>query len=115
MNEKIALERQTSRKYRAAYSYLNDSEHVGTARVLMRKPHRNRKPDSDGSGSTFMLLSISAPADQQEHVEDAIHDTMQHQCQCEHDCCGHVQTHIGRTRRLKSGLWAVVETFYRNI
>lgn len=94
---------------------MTKNNHHTTARVLMRKPHRNRKPDSDGSGSTFMLLSISAPADQQEHIESALHDTMRHDGRCEHDCCGHVQTHIGRVRRLKSGLWAVVETFYRNI
>lgn len=111
MNEKIELERQTSRKYRPGWDYLNPSEHVGTARVLASKPHG--KP-TDDSKRTFSLLLVSS-TDTPENIVHAIHDTMQHSCRCEHDCCGHVRSYVSRVRRLKSGLYAVIESHYRNI
>lgn len=36
-------------------------------------------------------------------------------CRCEHDCCGHVRSYVSRVRRLKSGLYAIIESHYRNI
>ena len=50
-----------------------------------------------------------------EAIEHAIQDTMQQACTCEHDCCGHVRSYVSRVRRLKSGLYAVIENHYRNV
>lgn len=111
MNERFDLERQLSRKYRAAYAYLNPSEHVGSARVLARKPHGK---GDDESARSFSLLIVNSK-DTPDNIMSAIRDTMQHACQCEHDCCGHMQSFVSRIRRLKSGLYAVIESHYRNI
>jgi hypothetical protein len=111
MQDRIQLERQTSHRYNAGWSHLNDHEHVGTARVLARKPHGR---ENDEGKRTFSLLLVTSqePADA---IEEAIWDTMRHTCRCQHDCCGHWQGSVNRVRRLKSGLWAVIEGHFRNI
>lgn len=111
MHDRIKLERQTSRRYRAGYDYLNPREHVGTARVLTHKPHGFAREDSKRSFALLLVTSKDTP----DNITDAIHDTMRHSCTCEHDCCGHVQSYVSRVRRLKSGLYAVIENHYRNV
>jgi hypothetical protein len=111
MQDRIQLERQTSHRYNDAWAYLNNHEHVGTARVLTSKPHGK----SDGeSKRTFSVLLVTSqePTDT---IAKAIRDTMRHSCRCEHDCCGHWQSRVNHVRRLKSGLWAVIEGHNRNI
>lgn len=68
----------------------------------------------DESKRTFSLLLVTSQ-ESPNAIRDAIHDTMRHQCQCQHDCCGHWQSSVNRIRRLKSGLWAVIEGHNRNI
>lgn len=111
MQDRIELERQTSRKYCAGWDYLNPREHVGTARVLTHKPHGKPRDESKRSFALLLVTSKDTP----ENIEDAIQDTMQHSCRCEHDCCGHVHSYVSRIRRLKSGLYAVIENHYRNV
>lgn len=106
-SEKITLSRQTSHKFNAAYAYLNDTEDVGTARLMASKPFRG---DADRA---FRLLKVQS-ADSVSNVMQAIRDTFRRACSCEHDCCGHMQTYIGSIRPLKNGFYAVIESSYRN-
>lgn len=109
--EKIELERQTSHKYRQGWDHLNESEHVGTARVLTTKFKRK----DEESQRIFILLLVMS-TDSAEHIEEAICDTMRSGCRCEHDCCGHYQTHVDKVRQIKnSNLFAVIQSSYRNI
>ena len=107
---KFTLERQTSHRYNAAWSALNDSEYVGTARRVFSRTSHN-----DGeSARTFSLLLISSK-ESAENITSAIYDTMRQACRCEHDCCGHWQSSVSRVRHLGGNQWAVFESSYRNI
>lgn len=109
-NDKITLERQTSHKYNSAYSHLNESEFVGTARILTRKKHGKEYSESR---SAFSLLLVSSK-DEPENIISGIYDTMRHSCRCEHDCCGHWQSSVSKVRHLGKGLYAVIESQYVN-
>jgi len=108
--EKIILERQTSHRYNAGWSHLNESEFVGTARVLARKKHGR---DYGESRAAFTLLLVSSK-EEPETVIRSIHDTLRHSCRCEHDCCGHWQSHVSKVRHLRGCLYAVIEQQFIN-
>ncbi len=113
LNQKFNLSRQTSHRYNAAWSHLNESEDVGTARALMSKAFG--KPDPHGeSGRTLLILSVTSKAPEDE-IREAIEDTLRHSCRCEHDCCGHWQTSVSKARRLRGGIWAVLQSSYANV
>jgi hypothetical protein len=106
---KITLSRLLTHKYVPAYSYLDDSEEIGTARQIFTRQSRN-----DGeSYRTFSLFMISHPDKQA--VIDGFYDTLRSGCSCQHDCCGHYQTSVFKVRPLKGNLYAVVTSSYRNI
>lgn len=111
MNEKITLERRLTHRYNVGWSHLDDIEYVGTARLVSSHTKHN-----DGeSQRVFSLLLVTSGEDEQS-IKDAIRDTMQSGCRCEHDCCGHWQTSVDRVRRIKGGnCFAVLQSSYRNV
>jgi hypothetical protein len=108
---RIELERRITHRYNEGWSHLDQHEYIGTARVLSRKPHGSEDYESK---KTFSLLLVTSK-EPLESIKEAIEDTFRHACRCEHDCCGHIQSRVNRVRRLKSGLWAVIESHSRNI
>lgn len=113
LNQKFTLSRQLDRRYNAAWGHLNESEDVGTARALLAK--RFRRPDPSGEQEqTLYILSISSDAPEEE-VRQAIEDTLRFSCRCEHDCCGHSQKWVRRARRLRGGLWAIIQHSAANV
>lgn len=114
LNEKFHLSRRLTFRYNAAWASLDESEEVGTARVLSRKDFG--RPDPHGeSKRTLSLMSVCAREATEEAVREAICETLQYSCRCEHDCCGHWQTSVSRARKLGGGLWAVLMSSYRNV
>lgn len=107
---KIDLEKRLTHKYNQAYAYLDDSTHIGTAKHLTSKT----KGD-DESKRTFSLFLVTSNESETD-VRDALRDTLASACSCEHDCCGHWQTHVSNVRRIKgSKLYAVMQVSNRNI
>ena len=113
LNEKFHLSRQLTHRYNAAWSHLNEFEIVGTARAVGSKAFGKPDPDGD-SGRTLLFLMVTSKA-QEEAIREAIADTLQRSCRCEHDCCGHWQTSVSKARRLQGGMWAVLQSSYRNV
>ena len=113
LNEKFTLSRQTTHRYNAAWSHLNEAEEVGTARALLAKQFRQADPSGE-QRRTLYILSISSNAPEEE-VRQAIDDTLRYSCRCEHDCCGHSQIWVSRSRRLRGGLWAIVQHSAANV
>jgi hypothetical protein len=111
MSAKFDLEKRLTRKYNAGYSYLDEWEHVATAKNVYSKTRRA----SDESKRVFSLFLVSSKESESD-VKQALRDTLSHRCTCEHDCCGHWQTDVCQVRRIKGGnLYAVVQEAYRNI
>jgi hypothetical protein len=113
LNEKFTLSRQTTRRYNAAWSHLDESEDVGMARAIISKDWGKHDPHGE-SRRTLIILCVSSQSDEEE-VREAIEDTLQYSCRCEHDCCGHWQHSISKARRLRSGMWAIIQSSYRNV
>jgi hypothetical protein len=112
LNQKFNLSRQLTHRYNAAWSHLNESEDVGTARAIVCKDWG--KPDPHGESRRTLLILCVSSTEPDEAVEEAIGDTLQYSCRCEHDCCGHSQTYVGKTRRLRGGMWAVIQSSFIN-
>jgi len=111
--EPITLTRRTTRKYSAGWSHLDDSKNVGTARVLSSSIVDRDKFGEYRVQTLILRVRSTCPPDE---VRDAIHDTLTSGCRCEHDCCGHVQTSVHRTRKTPRGnLWVVKLGLSRNI
>lgn len=107
---KFNLSRLLTRKYVPAYSYLDKSEDVGTARRLTVR----RSREDGESYREFSLFLVSSTCDKQAII-DALYDTLRSGCRCEHDCCGHYQNSVIKVRPLKGNLYAVLTSAYRNI
>jgi hypothetical protein len=113
LNEKFTLSRRLTFRFNAAWSHLDESEDVGTARALTVKPFGKEDPHGEAK-RTLSVMLIHTQADE-EAVREAIAETLQYSCRCEHDCCGHWQTSVSRVRRLRGGMWAVMQSSYRNV
>lgn len=82
----------TTGSYRAAYDHLNQSEYLGSAKVL---DLRNMSYSDDyGSSYSFTQRIVvgrwfnpSNPKDVQ-RVQRSIAREFRVECRCEHDCCG---------------------------
>jgi hypothetical protein len=110
-NHKITLERRLTHRYNVGWSHLDDNEEVGTARVVSSRTKRN-----DGESQRVFSLLLVKSGEGEQSIKDAIRDTMQSGCRCEHDCCGHWQSSVSRVRRIKGGnVYAVLQSAYRNI
>jgi len=112
-NQKFNLSRQITHQYRAAWSYLNQSEDVGTARALMSK--RFGKEDPHGESSRKLVILSVTSKEPEDKIREGIEDTLRYECRCEHDCCGHSQTYVSKARRIRSGLWAIILSSYANV
>lgn len=111
MNDKITLEKKTTHKYRSGYSYLDDGEEIGTARQIGSK-----LKSKDSEGERHLLLFLVNSQAPHEEIVSAFYDTLRTGCRCEHDCCGHYQTHVAAVKRIKGGkMYAVLQSSYRNI
>ena len=79
------LERQTTSKYHAGYSHLEETEPVGLATVL----EMGELPTSDEDSTVLRyLLGVVAECTDEE-IRQGIRAEFSRSCQCEHDCCGH--------------------------
>ena len=112
LNEKFTLSRQTTHRYNAAWSHLDESEDVGMARAIITKEWGKPDPHGESRRSLTILFVVSQASE--EEIREAIEDTLQFSCRCEHDCCGHVQTSVSKARRLRSGMWAVIQSSFIN-
>lgn len=110
----FSLARRLTHGYVNGWKDLEKWHDLGTGRVIRRKDARE---DSDGGYSQLVIIEVEPDAGKYRprNIMRAIADTMQHGCRCEHDCCGHIQTHVARTRRLRDGRYAAIISGYPNI
>jgi hypothetical protein len=102
-----------TRKYVTGWSHLDIHHELGEATLVAMKPARW---DTHGeSYRQLQLVRVPPSPYRVRNIIRAIHDTMQHGCTCEHDCCGHIQTHVSKVRPLCPGLFAVTVRGCRNI
>lgn len=101
--------------YRPAYDHLNEHETLDfTVKVV---PGRFRE-DYDGNGERWVYLTASRPITRGELTE-AVLWKFNRECRCEHDCCGHWQSHayahLAKPLNKKGTKWKVPVVSYRNI
>ena len=98
-------------RYNDAYSSLDDWEDIGTFRQLSI---RTLSKDAE-SVKTRALVSVQSKASVDD-IKSAVREMFRSACRCEHDCCGHFQSHASRVRRAgKSSLYFVTIHSNRNI
>jgi len=76
---------------------------------IMKYTSKKARWTPDGESFRQLHLVSGEPHD------DDLNEAFRYRCGCEHDCCGHVQTSITKTRLLKSGDLAVIVSGWRNI
>ncbi len=85
------LSRNITRKYRPAFSHLDEWEDVGRVRWFVGP----REEDSEGGYTQQVVAEVfplegSSVLPPVEQVEQALRDTVEDGCSCEADCCGHL-------------------------
>ena len=129
----IDLGARLTYEYRTAYQYLDDWETIGPAKQTKLRELDGSRDSYDG-GSTRGCLVIVPPQTLKaaerlyryakpqstfnQWLSNQIATTFDRACQCEHDCCGHLQAY-GVVRRIdgkpsKREFSVRVET-YRNV
>lgn len=108
------LQRRQTRRYREAYSHLDQWEQIGTAEIIRST---KTKIASDGNRHAYLsLIKVKAEPDATPvEIADAILDTYQQECRCEHDCCGHMFGGARHAKHLRGDLYAVKMSFHRNV
>lgn len=93
--------------YNVAWNYLNQQQYVGEFRVLKRVV----------TNEDNVILTIKAPRDIRDTftVYRVASNEFDNGCRCEHDCCGHVQTHVQHVSHNKKREYKVVLYQYLNI
>lgn len=109
----FALSVLLTHKYVPGWDHLDKRHDLGSAIDLRVKA---AKWDDHGeSCRQFLVLDVDAPRYRPRNIMRAIRDTMRRGCRCEHDCCGHIQSSVSRTRHLGGSRYAVVISGCRNI
>lgn len=102
-----------TRRYKPAYSHLDESAYVGEFRILRASPVRIEGRYGDSATSVLTVLAPRGVSDND--IEQVLRDQFVSGCRCEHDCCGHWSTYVARARNTKRREWFVVVRHSQNV
>jgi len=90
-------------------------EYVGTFGVLKYGRWIMNDSDSclDESGERKITIKVPKGLDNRTMYE-VVNNQMRESCNCEHDCCGHWQTHVRNIKHTKRQEYIVTLYSYRN-
>jgi hypothetical protein len=116
METEFTLAVRKTRKYNNGWSYLDNWDEIGTAKILKSKSKTRAHSDSHRS---IVLLEVSPyeglPVVTDDDIREAIMDTMQQSCRHEHDCCGCFFGGADYVRKVGDNKFVAVCNYYRNI
>lgn len=126
----IDLGARLTQQYNTGYAYLDEWEVIGPAKQTQLREVQG-DPDNYDGGSTSTCLVVLPPstlkaarriyryAKVDTHfyrwLSNQIATTFDHACQCEHDCCGHLQSYGSVTRIDGKREFSVTIRSYRNV
>ena len=113
LNEPAPLSRRLSHQYTSGYSHLDKWEDIGTITLL--RSSETQGDDYSESIRRTVLVQFTGDALPVQDIKDALYDQFQSGCRCQHDCCGHYQSSMGKCLHLGAGRFAVQVNSYRNV
>ena len=81
--------------------------------IAATKTRWNKQVDYFKQGVLFEIEK-AVPCEDSE-IEDALYDAVRQRCHCEHDCCGHIFSHLHNLRKLPDNRWLGVISGGRNV
>lgn len=75
------------------------SEYIGEFAVI--RESRMKRDDIYFSRHLTFLVKVDDPCVSDEQINNALYDSCRSSCHCSHDCCGHVFSSLGKTKKVK--------------
>lgn len=112
MTRRFAAYKRLTRKYRSGWSHLDEAVYIGTFKQLQRKLFHVDRHDEN---RIYLFNVITPKGLKSADVRDALYDSYEYGCKCEHDCCGHWFGWAFDVKKIKPNEWSVKQSVGRNI
>lgn len=103
MPNTIELYERLTHQYRAGWSYLDEEQYIGTAKILAYRKTRDEGPDGNNHLTRVIAPTSLRHLDLSRAIKDTLSGTY---CQHEHDCCRCPSTYA-YVRRVSAREYAV--------
>jgi hypothetical protein len=106
----VQLETNVAHPLKTDYTQLGELKDLGRAKVLGRK-----SPKWEGDSGKYSFRVVAPLGAEPSEVPSALYSTFLSVCECEHDCCGHINVFVARVRRIRRREWLVSMCWNRNV